>query len=148
MDEEQETWVLKTEREPRGEQQAHHQVSEILWPRTGSTLRKKFTITCSPREMTKDTCRHVPISCCCSVAQSCLTLWDPMDCSTPGSLPFTISQSLLKLMPIESMMPSNHLILCHPLLLLPSVFPSIRVFSKELALHAYQKLPIFSSSGG
>ena len=50
-------------------------------------------------------------------------------------LPFTISQSLLKLMPIESVMPSNHLTLCCPLLLLPSIFPSIRFFSNELALH-------------
>ena len=48
-----------------------------------------------------------------------------------ASLSFTISQSLLKLMSIESVMPSNHLILCHPLLLLPSIFPSIRVFSNE-----------------
>ena len=46
-----------------------------------------------------------------------------------------ISWSLLKLMSIESVMPSNHLNLCHPLLLLPSIFPSIRVFSKESALH-------------
>ena len=51
-----------------------------------------------------------------------------------ASLSFTISQSLLKLMSIESVMPSNHLILCHPLLLLPSMFPSIRVFSNESAL--------------
>ena len=51
-----------------------------------------------------------------------------------ASLSFTILQSLLKLMSIESMMPSNHLILCHPHLLLPSVFPNIRVFSNELAL--------------
>ena len=72
--------------------------------------------------------------CCCSVAKSCLTLCDPMDCSTPGFLSFTISQSLLKLMSIESVMPSNHLILCHPLLLLLSIFPRIRVFSNELAL--------------
>ena len=55
-----------------------------------------------------------------------------MDCSTPGSPSFTVSQSLLKLMSIESVRPSNHL--C-PLLLLPSVFPSIMVFSNELALH-------------
>ena len=48
---------------------------------------------------------------------------------------FTISQSLLKLLSIESVMPSSHLILCCPLLFLPSVFPSIRVFSKESALH-------------
>ena len=51
-----------------------------------------------------------------------------------ASLSFTISQSLFKLMSIESMMPSNHLILCHPLLLFPSIFPSIRVFSNESAL--------------
>ena len=70
---------------------------------------------------------------CCSVAQSCLTLCDPMDYSTPGSSP-PLSPSLLKLVPIESMMPSNHLILCCPLLLLPSSFPNIRVFSNESAL--------------
>ena len=70
--------------------------------------------------------------CCCSVAQSYLTLCNPMKCSTPGSLFFTISQSLLKLMSIELVMPSNHLTLCHPLLLLPSNFASIRVFSHEL----------------
>ena len=50
------------------------------------------------------------------------------------SLSFTSSRSLLKLMSIESVMPSNYLVLCHPLLLLPSIFPSIRVFSNELAL--------------
>ena len=65
----------------------------------------------------------------CSVTQSCLTL-RPLDCSTPASLSITNSQSLLKLMFIESLMPSNHLILCHPLLL-PLIFPSIRGFSKE-----------------
>ena len=68
------------------------------------------------------------------VTQSCPTLCDPMDCSTPG-FPITNSQSLLKLMYIESVLPSNHLILCRPLLLLPSIFPSIRVFSNESVLH-------------
>ena len=58
-----------------------------------------------------------------------------MDHSTPGLLSITKSQSLPKPMSIESVMPSNHLILCHPLLLLPSVFPSISVFSNESALH-------------
>ena len=61
-----------------------------------------------------------------------------MDCSTAAcqaSLPITNSQSLLKLMSIESVMPSNRLILCCPLLLLPSIFSSTRVFSKESALH-------------
>ena len=60
-----------------------------------------------------------------------------MACSMPArqvSQSFTISWSLLKLTSIESVMPSNHLILCHPLLLLPSIFPSIRVFSSESAL--------------
>ena len=51
------------------------------------------------------------------------------------SLSFTISQSLLKLMSVELVMPSNHLILCHPLFLLPSIFPNIRVFSSESVLH-------------
>ena len=69
-----------------------------------------------------------------SVAQSCPTLCDPMNCSTPGSLSITNSWSLPKLMSIESVMPSNHLILCCPLLLLPSIFPNIRVFSNESAL--------------
>ena len=70
-----------------------------------------------------------------TVAQSCLTLCNPMDCSTPGRAVCHHSQSLLKLMFIESVMPSNYLILCHPLLLLPSIFPSIRVFSNESLLH-------------
>ena len=66
-----------------------------------------------------------------SVTQSCPTLCEPMDCTHQASLSITNSQSLLKLMSIESVMPSNHLILCHPLLLPPSIFPSIRVFSSE-----------------
>ena len=58
----------------------------------------------------------------------------PRTVAPQSFLPFTISWSLLKLTSIESMMPSNHLILCHPLLLLPSIFPSIGVFSSESAL--------------
>ena len=69
-----------------------------------------------------------------SVAQSCPTLCDPMDRSTPGLPVYRQPQSLLKLMSIESVMLSNHLILCYPLLLLPSIFPSIRVFSNESVL--------------
>ena len=57
-----------------------------------------------------------------------------MDCSTPGLPSINNSQSLFKLMSTESVMPSNHLILCRPLLLLPSVFPSIRVFFNESVL--------------
>ena len=69
-----------------------------------------------------------------SVAKLCPTLYDPMDCSTPGYPAFTISQSLLKFMFIEWVIPSNHLILCCPLLLLPSVLTSIRVLSNESGL--------------
>ena len=75
---------------------------------------------------------------CCSVAQSCPTLWPNglrnarLPC--PPLSPRVCSNS----MSMESMMPSNHLILCHPLLLLPSVFPSIRVFSSESVLHIRQ----------
>ena len=59
----------------------------------------------------------------------------PWTTARQASLSITNSQSILKLISIESVMPSNHLILCHPLLLLPSIFPSIRVFSNESALH-------------
>ena len=69
-----------------------------------------------------------------SVAQSCLTLCNPMDCVYQASLSITNSQSLLKLMSIELVMPSNHLILCRPLLLLSSIFADIRVFSNESVL--------------
>ena len=83
---------------------------------------------------------HLSCSLCHSVqfrsfAQSCPTLFNPMNCSSPGlpvhhQLPaFTQTQS------IKSVMPSSHLILCRPLLLLPPIPPSIRVFSNELTLH-------------
>ena len=70
-----------------------------------------------------------------SVTQSYPTLATPWTAARQASLSITNSQSLPKLMSIESVMPSNYLILCHPLLLLPSMFPSIRVFSNESALH-------------
>ena len=63
---------------------------------------------------------------------SCIWLCNPTDIAHQASLSFTVSWSLLKLMSVESVMPSNHLIVCHPLLLPPSIFPSIRVFSNEL----------------
>ena len=70
-----------------------------------------------------------------SVAQSCPTLYDPMIAARQASLSITNSQNMLKLMSIRLVMPSNHLILCHPLFLLFSMLPSIRVFFKESALH-------------
>ena len=71
---------------------------------------------------------------CCSVAQSCPTLCEPWTAALQASLPFTISGSLLKLMSIKSVMSSNHLIHCLPLLPPPLIFPRIRVFSNESAL--------------
>ena len=70
-----------------------------------------------------------------SVSQSCLTFCDPWVAAYQASLSITNSWNSHKPMSIESVMPSNQLILCHPLLLLPSIFPSIRVFSNESALH-------------
>ena len=74
---------------------------------------------------------------CCSVAQSCPTLCDPMDCSQ-ASLSFTIPQSLLKLMSIELMMPSSHLIVCHPFSSCPQSFPASGSFPMS---------PLFASGG-
>ena len=69
----------------------------------------------------------------------------PWTAGHQASLPFAISQSLLKLTVIESVVSSNHLILCHSLLLLPSIFPSIRVFSNELALSVVLEKTLESS---
>ena len=82
----------------------------------------------SPPFWVKQLCCH------CSVAQSCLTLCDPVDCSTIG-FPVHYFPGLLRFMSSELVMSSNHLILCRPLLLPPSVLPSIRVFSSESAIH-------------
>ena len=76
---------------------------------------------------------------CYLAAKSCLTLCDPMDCSTPGSPSIPITRSLLKLVSIESVVPSNHLILCCCFVLLPSIFPSTMVFSSG-SLHQVAKV--------
>ena len=100
-------------------------------------FKKTFTIiihynyfSCFPLEILKNLF-WVQFS---SVAQTRLTLCDSMDCSIPASLSITNTRSLLNLMSIESMMLSSHLILCCPCLHLPSIFPSIRVFSNESVL--------------
>ena len=69
---------------------------------------------------------------CCSVTQLCPLFATSQTAASQASLSFTVSWSLLKLMSIESVMPANHLIFCHPLLPLPSIFSSIRVFSNVL----------------
>ena len=76
------------------------------------------------------------VGCHCLLRQlpTVVQLLDPRDCNISGLLSITNSLSLLKLMSIELVLPSNHLILCHPLLLPPSIFPRIRVFSNKLVL--------------
>ena len=91
-------------------------------PHLGKPLRKKSNPL--PKTKTKASL----------VAQSCLTLCNPWTAARQASLSITNSQSLLKLMSIESVMPSSHLIFCCPLHLLPSIFPSIRVFCNESVL--------------
>ena len=87
------------------------------------------------KENPHSTVKHFPHSVqFSSVAQSCPTLCDPMNRSTPAALSITNSRSLLKLMSLELVMPSSHLILCRPLLLLSPIPPSIRVFSNESTL--------------
>ena len=99
-----------------------------LWSGLVGSVVWKFMEAWGETDITLNFC------CCCSVAQSCPTLCDHMDSSMPG---FPVLYHLLKFAQthvIESMMPSNYLILCCPLLLLPSIFPSIRVFSNESVL--------------
>ena len=103
-----------------------------------TTFNSKYILISIISSLTHPLFRNTPIfnHCCCqTVTQSCLTLCDPWTVACQASLSFTISWSLLKLMSIRSVMPPSHLILCCLLLLLPSVFPSIRVFSNELTLH-------------
>ena len=94
-----------------------------------------FSVSAAAQRIVLQSLSHIPLS---------ATPWTP---ARQASLSFTISWSLLRLMSIETVMPSNHLILCHPLLLLPSTFPSIRVFSNESALHIrWSKYRSFSFS--
>ena len=92
-------------------------------------IREDFSLVKWERRSRK--CRIENVGYVCSCPIPC----DPMDCSMPGLLSNTNSWSLLKLMSFKPVMPSNHLILCRPLLLPPSIFPSIRVFSYESALY-------------
>ena len=105
-----------------------HKETKDLYAENSKTLKKQIKDNTNRR-------RARPCSCsCCSLAQSCPILCNLMDCSTPGFPVLHHLPEAVKLMSIESVMPSNHLALCHPLLVLPSIFPSIRVFSNESAL--------------
>ena len=106
-----------------------HSVLQFLWERT----------------------RHANVYGCCCYFPSLSHVWlcTLMDCSPPGFPVHTTSESLLRFMFIESVMISNHHFLCHPLLFLPFIFPSIRVFSNELALRIrWPKYWNFSFSNG
>ena len=107
--------------------------AEVTFVRLFSSAANRLTILGRGRAAVLSD-RAIPtqsVSSVLSPVQLFVTLWTA---AHQASLSFTIFRSLLKLMSIESVMPSNHLILCHPLLCLPSIFPSIRVFSSELAL--------------
>ena len=111
----------------------------MTWPQRGSpgprlkcAMLSKFDFVLPSPEQTA---MHHSLMSVSSVTQSCLIFCNPWTTARQASLSITSSQSLLKLMSTESVMPSNHLILCRPLLLLPSIFPSIRVFSNESVLH-------------
>ena len=93
-----------------------------LWLTLWEKMRSRPLLR--PRRQHPLSVRRTPGCCCCSVARSCPTLWAPWTAARQAPLSFTISRRLLKLRSIESVMPSNQLILCRPLLLLPSVFSS------------------------
>ena len=123
----------------------------LVYSHLSTTTRDWIHVPCIGRWIlkhctTKEVLQFIDLSvvdvtswfCCCQFSSvqslSCVQLCDPMDCSTPGSLSITNTWSLLRFMSIKSVMPSNHLILCHPRLFLPSIFPSISIFSNELVL--------------
>ena len=98
------------------------------WTQISFTAGRFFTVWATRKAQRKVSVQFS------SVAQSCPTLCDPMNPSMPGLPDHHQTRSSLRLTSIESMMPSSHLILCLPLLLLPSIPPSIRVFSNESIL--------------
>ena len=107
------------------------QDSNRPWTSSDSNIFSTFAIIPS-RTLPKCNLAHAVVI----QSRSCVQFFaTPWTAAHQASLSFTISQSFLKFMSIESVMPSNHLVLCHPLLLLPSIFPSIGVFSKESNLH-------------
>ena len=146
MQEMQETQIQSVGREyPLEKEMATHSsilAWKIPWTEEPGGLQSMGSQSCTP-SMCTCSCVHThtlahrqSVQFSCSVV---LTLCDSMDCSTPHFPVLHQLPSLLKLIFIESVMPSHHLILCHPLLLLPSIFPSIRVFSNESVLHIMQE---------
>ena len=112
-----------------------HVAAWIVWEQVALVGREGFVLNREQDSMSRFV-REIELTQFSSVQSLCCVqlFVTPWTAAHQASLSITNSPSLLKLMSIESMMPSNHLILCHPLLLLPSVFPSIRVFSSESVL--------------
>ena len=104
--------------------------SPQLFCETETALRKK-SIEHLPHKRQVNSARFYLTQCCCSVAKPRATLCDLLDCSKPGSSVLHDPQSVLRFTPVQVAVLSNHFTLCHPLLLCPSVSPSIRVFSNE-----------------
>ena len=116
----------------KAEQQRTDALKLWCWRRL---LRDPWTARKSNQSILKEINPEYSLEVFSSVTQSCLTPVTPWTAAHQASLSITNSRSLLKLRSIESVMPSNHLILCPSLLLPPSIFPSIRVFSSESVLH-------------
>ena len=102
--------------------------------RAGGQLTGDFFLVSLPEAGVLSLLLFIMKSCCCSVAKSCPTLFDPMDCSRPGLPVLHQLPEFTQTHVHRVVMPSNHLILCRPLLLPPSIFPSIRVFSNGSVL--------------
>ena len=122
----------------------HNWVTELNWTEsTNSWSPYYLSLQEKNKKYQKGSNRIIMMIQFSSVAQSCVTFCTPWTAARHVSLSITNSQSPPKPMSIESVMPSNHLILCRPLLLLPSIFPSIRVFSNESALPIVAKVVEF-----
>ena len=115
------------------------QMSWSLWYRIICSVKSTKILFISPMpQFWHRKYAHWIQCCCCSVAKLFPTLWDPMDCTCQASLSITNSQSLFEFTCIESVMLSYHLTLCRPLLLLPSIFPSILddlIYKAEIETH-------------
>ena len=98
--------------------------------------------SCHPQNKNRSGC----LCCCCSVTQLCPTLCNPTNCNTSGFLVLHYLPEFAQTLAHWLVIPSNHLILCHPLLLFPSIFPSVRVFSNGLALKSWPKYWSFNFS--
>ena len=121
----------------RGTQTPQVKIPNPLLKGNSESTERRWSSNSSGTAHEMSDCEHSAVLgvCCCSVAQSCLTLCDPMDCSTPG---FPVHHQLPELAQTHVHQVSdatNHLTLCHPFLLLPSIFPGFRVFFNESALH-------------